>query len=129
MAENKGVYWLKTSVTDPRVVGGVEGGQELGRGEVAEGLVGTDVVVGVFPGQEVIAEAGEGFIAPSSIPTPVGAIRLASPTTTDEYARVLYAALRAADAQGIKTISVLPPDGDGLAIAIRDRLERASRGR
>ena len=61
MAENKGVYWLKTSVTDPRVVGGVEGGQELGRGEVAEGLVGTDVVVGVFPGQEVIAEAGEGW--------------------------------------------------------------------
>ncbi len=76
-----------------------------------------------------IAEAGEGFIALASIPTPVGAIRLASPGTIEEYARVLYAALRFADVQGIKTIGVLPPDGDGLAIAIRDRLERASRGR
>jgi L-threonylcarbamoyladenylate synthase len=77
----------------------------------------------------VMAEAGEGFIALSTIPTPVGAIRLASPRTTDEYARVLYAALRSADAQGIKTIGVLLPDGDDLAIAIRDRLIRASRGR
>ncbi len=76
-----------------------------------------------------IAESGEGFIALSSIPTPKGAIRLASPSTTDEYARVLYAALRSADAQGVKKIAVIPPEGDGLALAIRDRLARASRGR
>lgn len=78
---------------------------------------------------DAIAESGEGFIALSSIPTPKGAIRLASPTTTDEYARTLYAALRSADAQGIRRIAVIPPAGDGLAIAIRDRLIRASRGR
>lgn len=78
---------------------------------------------------DAIAESGEGFIALSSIPTPKGAIRLASPSTTDEYARTLYAALRAADAQGIRRIAVIPPAGDGLAIAIRDRLMRASRGR
>lgn len=76
-----------------------------------------------------IAESGEGFIALSSIPTPKGAIRLACPSTTDEYARVLYAALRSADAQGIKKIAVIPPEGEGLALAIRDRLLRASRGR
>lgn len=76
-----------------------------------------------------IAESGEGFIALSSIPTPKGAIRLASPSTTDEYARVLYAALRSADAQGIKKIAVIPPEGEGMALAIRDRLVRASRGR
>ena len=76
-----------------------------------------------------IAESGEGFIALSSSPTPKGAIRLASPSTTDEYARVLYAALRSADAQGVKKIAVIPPEGDGLALAIRDRLARASRGR
>ena len=75
---------------------------------------------------DAMAEAGEGFIALSSIPTPVGAIRLASPKTTDEYARVLYAALRSGDAQEIKTIVVMPPEGDGLAIAIRDRLRRSS---
>lgn len=78
---------------------------------------------------DVIAEAGEGFIALSSIPTPKGAIRLASPSTTDEYARVLYAALRSADTQGIKRIAVIPPVGEGLARAIQDRLVRASRGR
>lgn len=77
----------------------------------------------------VIAEPGEGFIALSTIPTPKGAIRLASPSTTDEYARVLYAALRSADTQGIKKIAVIPPEGEGLALAIQDRLVRASRGR
>ena len=76
-----------------------------------------------------IAESGEGFIARSSIPTPKGAIRLASPSTTVEYARVLYAALRSADAQGIEKIAAIPPDGNGLALAIQDRLLRASRGR
>ncbi len=78
---------------------------------------------------DAIADIGEGFIALLSIPTPKGAIRLASPSTTDEYARVLYSALRSADAQGLKRIAVIPPEGDGLATAIRDRLERASRGR
>jgi L-threonylcarbamoyladenylate synthase len=78
---------------------------------------------------DAMAEAGEGFIALSSILTPVGAIRLASPSTTMEYARDLYAALRTGDVQGIKIIVVVPPHGDGLAIAIRDRLIRASRGR
>lgn len=75
------------------------------------------------------AEPGEGFIAISSIPTPAGAIRLASPSNADEYARVLYSALRSADSQGIARIVIIPPDGDGLALAIRDRLLRASRGR
>lgn len=78
---------------------------------------------------DALAEPGEGFIALSSIPTPQGSIRLASPSTIDEYARVLYAALRSADAQGIRRIAVIPPVGEGLAIAIRDRLMRASRGR
>lgn len=78
---------------------------------------------------DAFAETGEGFIALSSIPTPAGAIRLASPSNSDEYARVLYAALRSADSQGIRRIAVIPPEGDGLALAIRDRLLRASRGR
>lgn len=75
---------------------------------------------------DAMAEIGEGFIAPASIPTPQGAIRLASPSTTDDYARVLYAALRAGDSQGLKRIVVIQPEGDGLALAIRDRLLRAS---
>jgi L-threonylcarbamoyladenylate synthase len=78
---------------------------------------------------DVQASEGQGFIAPSDVATPQGAIRLASPQTTDEYARVLYAALRDGDAQGLKVIAVIQPGGDGLAIAIRDRLMRASKGR
>jgi L-threonylcarbamoyladenylate synthase len=78
---------------------------------------------------DAMAEVGEGFIAPASITTPQGAIRLASPATTDDYARVLYAALRAGDSQGLIRIVAIQPEGGGLAIAIRDRLLRASQGR
>ena len=78
---------------------------------------------------DVQASEGQGFIAPSDVATPSGAIRLASPTNTDEYARTLYSALRDGDAHGLKTIAVIQPSGDGLAIAIRDRLMRASKGR
>ena len=78
---------------------------------------------------DVQAIAGQGFIASADVSTPSGAIRLASPTNTDEYARTLYSALRDGDAQGLKTIAVIQPSGDGLAIAIRDRLMRASKGR
>jgi L-threonylcarbamoyladenylate synthase len=75
------------------------------------------------------ATEGQGFIAPADVATPTGVIRLASPANTDEYARVLYSALRDGDAQGLETIAIIQPSGDGLAIAIRDRLMRASKGR
>jgi L-threonylcarbamoyladenylate synthase len=78
---------------------------------------------------DVQASAGQGFIAPANVATPPGAIRLASPANTDEYARTLYSALRDGDTQGLETIAIIQPSGDGLAIAIRDRLMRASKGR
>jgi L-threonylcarbamoyladenylate synthase len=74
-------------------------------------------------------KSGEGFIAMKDVATPDGVIRLASPTSIEEYARILYAALRDGDSKGLSTICVNPPSGEGLAIAIRDRLVRASRGR
>ena len=70
---------------------------------------------------------GDGFIALDYLVTPEGAVRLASPTTLEEYARILYATFREADKRGINRIVVIPPEGDGLAIAIRDRLARAAR--
>ena len=70
---------------------------------------------------------GDGFIALDYVVTPEGAVRLASPTTLEEYARILYATLREADKIGINRIAVIPPEGDGIAIAIRDRLARAAR--
>jgi L-threonylcarbamoyladenylate synthase len=75
------------------------------------------------------AKPGQGFIALADIATPKGAIRLAAPRDIDEYARLLYSALRLGDSQGIREIAVIAPVGEGLAVAIRDRLLRASRGR
>ena len=74
-------------------------------------------------------KAGQGFIAMADVASAAGVIRLAAPTTHDEFARVLYSALRAADEQGLNTVVVAQPGGKGIAIAIRDRLERASKGR
>ncbi len=73
-----------------------------------------------------ITKPGDGFIALSNIPTPDGAVRLAAPNDLDEYAKLLYTAFRAADFHGLTTISVIPPKGDGIALAIRDRLIKAS---
>jgi L-threonylcarbamoyladenylate synthase len=73
--------------------------------------------------------AGQGFIAMADIATVTGVIRLAAPTTHDEFARVLYSALRAADEQGLITVVVAQPMGDGIAVAIRDRLSRSKNGR
>ena len=74
-------------------------------------------------------ENGEGFIALAEIQTPENVIRLASPKNTEEFARVMYSALRDADAKALKSVVVTEPAGDGLALAIRDRLMRASKGR
>ena len=74
-------------------------------------------------------EPGEGFIAFADIDTPANVIRLASPKNVADFARVMYAALREGDAQGVKSVVVAEPAGDGLALAIRDRLMRASKGR
>jgi L-threonylcarbamoyladenylate synthase len=73
--------------------------------------------------------SGQGFIAPSRRVTPTGVKRLAAPKNIDEFARDLYAALRKADELGLAEVVVEQPLGDGLAIAIRDRLMRASKGR
>jgi L-threonylcarbamoyladenylate synthase len=72
---------------------------------------------------------GSGFIALESTSTPPGVIRLASPRSVEEFARVLYESLREADRQKLDTIFIEQPKGDGLAVAIRDRLRRSAKGR
>jgi L-threonylcarbamoyladenylate synthase len=74
------------------------------------------------------AQPGDGFIALDQIPTPIGSIRLASPASIEDYARDLYKALRMGDQFGLSKICVVEPEGSGLAIAIRDRLGKASWG-
>jgi L-threonylcarbamoyladenylate synthase len=70
--------------------------------------------------------AGQGFIAMADVVASAGVVRLAAPSTHEEFARVLYSALRAADEQGLATVVVAQPAGNGIAIAIRDRLKRAA---
>jgi L-threonylcarbamoyladenylate synthase len=73
--------------------------------------------------------AGQGFIAHKNIETPSGVIRLASPSDDDEFAQILYSALREADVQGLLEVVVVQPIGIGIGVAIRDRLARAAKGR
>ena len=73
--------------------------------------------------------AGQGFIAHKNIETPSGVIRLASPGNDEEFAQILYSALREADAQGLPEVVVVQPIGIGIGVAIRDRLTRAANGR
>ena len=70
--------------------------------------------------------SGEGFIAMAGVMAGNGVVRLAAPESHQDFARVLYSALRAADEQGLDTVVVEQPAGDGIAVAIRDRLMRAA---
>ena len=72
---------------------------------------------------------GDGFLAIAKIPTPIGTVRLASPKSNKEFAQVLYSALRLGDQFGLKNIVVVEPTGEGLAVAIRDRLNKAASGK
>lgn len=81
----------------------------------------------VFLDQEPII--GSGFIALESTPTPEGVIRLAAPKTVEDFARILYESLREGDHQKLDSIYIEQPTGDGLALAIRDRLGRSAKGR
>ncbi len=78
---------------------------------------------------DIAPEKGDGFIALASTPTPDGVIRLSSPQSNEEFARVLYTSLRSADEQSLSRVVVHQPSGDDISVAIRDRLLRASRGR
>jgi L-threonylcarbamoyladenylate synthase len=54
--------------------------------------------------------------------------RLISPNTVEEFAQELYSAFHIADQMNLQRIVVVPPHGDDLALAIRDRLLKASKG-
>jgi len=69
---------------------------------------------------------GDGFIALDSFITPAGAVRVAAPKTNEEYAQVLYEAFRLADNKGLRRVFVIPPTGDGIAVAINDRLNKSA---
>jgi L-threonylcarbamoyladenylate synthase len=108
--ESTGLLVIDEAPTDIRVSGSLESHYSPN----------AKVVLDTYP------TSGEGFIAIDSIQTPLGAIRLAAPSSIEGFARDLYSALRFADAQGLTKVCVIQPQGPGLAAAIRDRLKRAA---
>jgi L-threonylcarbamoyladenylate synthase len=69
---------------------------------------------------------GDGLIAIESFKTPEGVIRLAAPKNNEDYARLLYEALRLADIKQLKRVYAIPPTGSGIAVAINDRLIKSA---
>ena len=69
---------------------------------------------------------GDGLIAMESFKSPEGVVRLASPKTNEEFARILYESFRLADIKGLRRIFVIPPTGGGIAVAINDRLSKSA---
>jgi L-threonylcarbamoyladenylate synthase len=74
-----------------------------------------------------VPKPGDGFIALADVPTPTGAVRLASPKDNNEYAHELYNALRLADSKGIETVQVITPVEQGFGVAINNRLIKSAR--
>ncbi len=75
---------------------------------------------------DVEPQPGDGYIALEEFVTPPNVIRLIAPKNLEEFAKHLYYAFRAADEKKLSKIVVRQPLGDNLAIAIRDRLQKAS---
>ena len=44
----------------------------------------------------------------------------------EEFARILYESFRSADIKGLRRVFVIPPTGDGIAVAINDRLSKSA---
>ncbi len=71
-------------------------------------------------------DATTGVLALAGIPTPAGHVRLSEPQTAGDFARVLYAALREADALDLDLVLAVPPAPSGIGVAVIDRLTRAA---
>lgn len=71
-------------------------------------------------------KTGDGLIAMENINTPDGVTRLLSPSDLHFFARGLYRSFRQADKLGINRIVVIVPEGDDFALAIQERLLKAS---
>lgn len=70
-------------------------------------------------------ELGDAFLALEKYPTPEGALRVGSPQNEEEFARILYSAFRLADKKECKRLVIYSPVGNGISIAVRERLSKA----
>lgn len=67
------------------------------------------------------------MLALAAVAVPERFVRLDPPRDVEEFARLLYARLRDADARGARAVLVVPPPPVGIGIAVLDRLSRAAR--
>ena len=58
-----------------------------------------------------------------------GVSLLAAPCINEGFAQILYITFGQASTQGMAEVVVKQQGGDGIAVAIRDRLSRAANGR
>jgi L-threonylcarbamoyladenylate synthase len=65
-------------------------------------------------------------LAPPSMPVPAEVHRAEMPEDAEGFARELYSALRRLDAEGFELVVAALPDEQGLGLAVRDRLLKAS---
>jgi L-threonylcarbamoyladenylate synthase len=75
---------------------------------------------------EIPNELAAGYIGFGGIEIPSDVKVLLAAENIEDYAANLYRALRAGDQANLSTIYAVLPDGDDLAIAVRDRLTRAA---
>jgi L-threonylcarbamoyladenylate synthase len=73
---------------------------------------------------DTVPVVGQGMIALKIVPTPPGVIRLASPEDEEEFAGILYKALRSGDRLNLQSITIIQPLEYGVGLAIRDRLTK-----
>ena len=71
-------------------------------------------------------EYGAGFIALDSFSTPKSLIRLCTPSDNKLYASQLYESFAKADELKLGTVHVILAQGDDIAVAINDRILKAS---
>ena len=74
-------------------------------------------------------KSGQAYIAVSSFQTPEGVYRISAPVNVSEFARHLYAGMRRADELGFAELVIEIPEGQGIEVALLDRLTKAAQGR
>ena len=76
-----------------------------------------------------LPEPGQAYIALSNFETPDGVYRISSPQNSEEFAKNIYSDMRKADEFSFSILVIQIPIGQGIEIALFDRISKASKGR
>jgi L-threonylcarbamoyladenylate synthase len=91
---------------------------------VEAGAAGARATALLASGLRTALLAPDGRLDPATLPK--GVVVLSPPRDTDDYAHVLYARLREADARELDVVLAVAPAPDGIGAAVTDRLRRAA---